>query len=73
MEYNLPGENNAFISLDIKEKYNQLLDQKINEISNQFHYMRVSSINDIMLIGFQLGIDMCVELIAERELKDKYL
>lgn len=73
MNEQLPGQNNIFICPDLKEKYNKLLDEKIEAISNQYHYMRISSINDIMLIGFELGIAMCVEMINEDDLKDKYL
>jgi hypothetical protein len=69
----MPGTNNAFLSPNLQEKYNKILDTKIDEISNQYHYMRVSSINSIMMIGFELGIAMCVEMMSENELKDKYL
>lgn len=70
---NLPGNNNAFISPDIKEKYIQILDLKTEELCNRFPLVRYSIISAILNEGFLIGNEFIVEYENENELKDKYL
>jgi len=70
---NLPGNNNAFISPDIKEKYIQILDLKTEELCNRFPLVRYSIISEILNCGFLIGNEFSAEFMTENELKDKYL
>lgn len=69
----LPGTNNAFLSPDLKEKYNTILDRKTEELCSRFPLARESIISAILSEGFLIGNEFIVEMITENELKDKYL
>jgi len=69
----MPGDNNMFISPDIKEKYMQLCNTKVDELARKYFHVRYTTIDDIFNEGFLMGNSFIIETITEDELKDKYL
>lgn len=69
----LPGENNAFVTQDMMDRYIAICQLEALELTTQYPDIPIGVITIILMKGFMIGTKIMLQTFQEEYLKELYL